>query len=702
LTANGLPYFVMEYVDGVRLDDYCRQNRLSISQRLELFRKICAAVSYAHQHLIIHRDIKPANIRVTGNGEPKLLDFGIAKLIDPATSTIGEPTQTFQAVMTPEYASPEQARGETMTTASDVYSLGVVLYELLTGQKPYRLDKRSPAAVVRVITEQQPTRPSTVVASASSRWFVGWKPMPPLRGDLDNIVLKALRKEPERRYSSVAQFSEDIRRHLDGLPVIARKDTIGYRSAKFINRHRIGVAAAALVVLSLVAGIIATAWEAHNANQERALAERRFDQVRRLADSLMFEIHDSVKDLPGSTPTRRLIVSRALEYLDGLAHDAGNNAALQRDLATAYERVGDIQGNPYYANLGDTDGALVSYRKAMAIRKALRSVDSTVETELALARSYRGLGDIFEQKGEITQSVGSYRKSLSILQQLATRYPASSSVQDEFARAYEVLGDGLNRAANSIKERSDCYQKSLSIRQSLLAQKPSDPKLQRSVAITLLKIGGSSNPKEAQAIDSVKRGVAMLETLSAKNPDNERARRDVGHAYYQLGEMQDAAGDLTGGLETRRKAFAVRRQIAAQDPKNVQARFDLATAHGDLAESLTAVGNTREALDHAEQSLSIFQELCAADPGNAVYRRNLGLCYEKIGRVRARAAEDEKRPAAQRISDWQKARDWYRKGGGIFSSMHAQGTLMPADSAEPQQFAAEIQKCDEAIAQLKK
>ncbi|HEX6184231.1 MAG TPA: protein kinase [Pyrinomonadaceae bacterium] len=274
VSADGEPFLAMEYVEGARIDAYADAHRLSTEERLRLFRQVCAAVQYAHQNLVIHRDLKPSNILVTADGVPKLLDFGIAKLLDADAD--GEHTVTQLGVMTPEYASPEQVRGESVTTASDVYSLGVVLYELLAGRRPYRVRGRKPDEVARAVCEQEPERPSAAVALGE----VPERLRRRLAGDLDNIVLMAMRKEPARRYASAAQLSEDIRRHVDGLPVIARKDTFKYRAAKFVRRNKAGVAAAALVALTLVGGVVAVAWQASVAKEQARVAAQERDKAR--------------------------------------------------------------------------------------------------------------------------------------------------------------------------------------------------------------------------------------------------------------------------------------------------------------------------------------------------------------------------------------------------------------------------------------
>src|SRR5207302_1601641 len=327
-TPDGRPYFVMDFIAGTPIDEYCDARRLPVRERLQFFLTVCSAVHYAHQNLVIHRDLKPQNILVTEEGAVKLLDFGIAKLMDPDAPGNDLTLTTLQA-MTPEYASPEQLLGGAVTTASDVYSLGVLLYRLLTGHGPYALETRSIDELWDHVRNRPPRRPSTAIRTtdapatpesvAESRGTRPDRLGRQLSGDLDNILLMALRKEPERRYGSVEQFAADLRRHINGHPVTARPDTLRYRTSKFIHRHRTSVLAAVLIGVTLVGAIVATSWQAHSANLQRARAERRFQDVRGLANAVLFELHDAIAGLPGSTQARELLVARAGLYLDTLA-----------------------------------------------------------------------------------------------------------------------------------------------------------------------------------------------------------------------------------------------------------------------------------------------------------------------------------------------------------------------------------------------
>ncbi len=270
---NGVPYVVMEYVDGVRITDYCRQHRVGLKQRLELFRQVCSAVSAAHRALVVHRDLKPANILVTAEGRPMLLDFGIAKILESEND--GAERVTILPALTPAYASPEQILGHAITTSSDIYSLGVLLYELLCGTRPYELDRLTPAQAEQMVCNTVPPMPSQIAMRKDAQAPFSSSPRL-LRGDLDVITMKALRKEPERRYGSVQELSEDVLHYLLGLPISARGDSLGYRMAKFTQRNRWGVVAASMVLVSLIAGIIVATSQAHRAEQaaRQALAEK--------------------------------------------------------------------------------------------------------------------------------------------------------------------------------------------------------------------------------------------------------------------------------------------------------------------------------------------------------------------------------------------------------------------------------------------
>jgi len=642
ITADGLPYFVMEYVDGARIDDYCREKRLLIGPRLELFRKICAAVSYAHQHLIIHRDIKPANVRVTAEGEPKLLDFGIAKLLGSETSG-GDETMTLAAVMTPDYASPEQVRGEAITTASDVYSLGVLLYELLTEQKPYRIDHRAPAHVARAISEQEPTRPSTAVLK-SNLATLELRTSKFLKGDLDNIILKALRKEPERRYASVGQLAEDIRRHLDGRPVLARKDTFSYRAGKFVRRNRIGVVAGVLVLLALVGGIIATSWQARVARRERAKAERRFSDVRALAKSYLFELHDAIERLPGSTAARELLVKRALEYLDSLAAEAQGDVSLQRELVSAYVKVGNVQGNPNNANLGDANGALQSYRKALPVAERLVTSDPQTQRPLAIVREK--MGDVLAATGDIRGAVDCAQTSLAIFKKLAEAKEADAAAQQSLAISYIKSGDVLGNPnfpnAADIAGAIESYQSSLAIWQSLHAADSLNAKVRRFLGLVHERLGtmAEAQNRSADALDHFRQSLEIREQLAAANPADTDAARDIAIIEEKIGNVLAHNGDLTRALESRRKSLDIFQHLTTADPQNVQAKQSLAISMAHMADLLGQpdnpnLGRTAEALVLYREALSILNTI-NADKATATTRQAAAEIEGSLAKLGAR------------------------------------------------------------------
>ncbi|MGA8779329.1 MAG: serine/threonine-protein kinase, partial [Terracidiphilus sp.] len=383
-TPQGQPYFVMEYVPGLPVTEYCDQKKLTIRDRLELFIEACEGVQHAHQKAIIHRDLKPANIlvvEVDGKPVPRIIDFGLAKAVTHPIAGDALKTQFGNLVGTPGYMSPEQADAsvQDIDTRTDVYSLGVVLYVLLAGREPFESkqgQKQQLDELLRKLREVEPPRPSTRISSdhhssdaiAEARSTEPRQLTRTLRGDLDWITMKALEKDRARRYGAPSDLAADIRRYLNHEPVLARPASAAYRSGKFVKRHKFALAVASVFALMVLAGAVAVVREAEIARMQEARAQRRFNDVRSLANSLLFDVYDSIQELPGSTPARRIVADRALHYLDTLSQESAGSPDLERELATAYERVGDVQGNPFFANLGDTAGAIQSYRKALRIR----------------------------------------------------------------------------------------------------------------------------------------------------------------------------------------------------------------------------------------------------------------------------------------------------------------------------------------------
>ena len=627
MSAEGEPYLVMEYVEGVRLDRYCDERRLPIRQRLQLFLKVCAAVNAAHQYLVVHRDLKPSNILVGPDGEPKLLDFGIAKLIDAEAGL--ELTATANLFLTPIYAAPEILRGQPATVASDIYSLGIVLYELLAGQRPFDGSKLSPVALMEAVTQEEAPRPSAIASPER-----GEKP----DSDLDSIALKALAKNPDERYASAAQFADDIRRYLGGEPVIAVQSTRVYVARKFVRRNRLAVSAAALLLLSLAAGIAGTLWQAHIAREERGNAEQRFNDARQLANYLLFDLYDSVGTVPGTMPVQAEMAGRTLEYLDRLAAIKSNDTGLRFELAQGYLRLGAIQGH----NLGLGDSLGNSAKAIENDRKALAIVEPMVLEHQGNIAGRRTLASIQEQLGGALSTTGKYTEAFQWLQRSAEGFDKIAaadhrslrSLQDA-GRAWQTYGKLVSEKGGYIAFNADIplanLKKSANYLQEALSLDSANPETLQSLAEcyeAIGKIEATPNPKKG--IEDYAAGLQFLTRL----PDGERqgvgAQQIRARLLGLLGWGQGQLGDFKQSLANLEEARPILDAQSAADPQNVGAQFRRVDLYRSLGLVNGYAGNAGAALRNLQQAVEILEVIVKRDPANAIYPQ---LLAELQGRV---------------------------------------------------------------------
>jgi eukaryotic-like serine/threonine-protein kinase len=454
-----------------------------------------------------------------------------------------------------------------------------------------------------------------------------------LKGDLDNIVLKAPRKEPARRYASVEQLAEDIRRHLDGLPVTATPDSASYRVSKFVRRHKAGVAATALVAVAIAGGVVTTLREARVAVQQRARAERRFNDVRKLANTFLFEFDDAIRNLPGSTPARSLVVNRALEYLDGLAGEARGDRSLQLEIATAYQKVAEVQGDPMFPNLGDSKGAVQSSRKALAILETLSHAEpEDQQVQLATASNHQQISDVLHFSGDTAGAVEHSGEALKIYESLAGKLEKDSKFQTErviqtyhYANLLQLAG-GLDKAATE-------YGQAVALSRRLVAARPSDPDGKIHLATSLDGLGNVLQEKgdTAGALENRRGGLMIREELSKLDPNNAHYRRQLAFSHHNVGLSLVEAGDMASALTNFRQELTLFESLSAADPKDVQGRRNRSLAHKQIGDLLMRTGNIHEVLVHYRAALEIDRGLVSTDPSNSQAVLDLSFSESKVG-----------------------------------------------------------------------